>query len=91
MKLYLFKRAADGTWIFGENTDCEHPSGVCRIVPSTDRTTVSIIYIAKNESNLNRMDVPFGSIYDEAGEAYESFAALKTGYSGFFNQNNSVV
>lgn len=82
---YLFKRAADSQWIFGQNADCEHPKSVCRVVPSTDRTTVSIIYIAKNEANQNKMDIPVTNFKKEDGGAYADFAALKAGYAGFFS------
>ncbi|MDD4971908.1 MAG: hypothetical protein PHT07_20980 [Paludibacter sp.] len=84
MKLYLFKRASDGAWIFGESTDHEHPAGVCRIAPSTDKTKVSIIYFQKNEANQNKLDIPVTSIYKEDETAYADFAALKAGYAGFF-------
>ena len=83
-KFYLFKRAADGVWIFGANEDCEHPSGVCRVIPSTDRTKVSIIYIHKNEANQSKYDVPIENFLDSTGTPYVNFAALKAGYAGFF-------
>lgn len=80
--LYLFKRAADSQWIFGENSDCECSSGKYRIVPSADRTTVTIYeYGIENYIYYN---VPFGNFKNEAGAAYASFAALKAGYAGFF-------
>lgn len=88
---YLFKRAADGIWIFGENTDCEHLPGTCRVIPSTDRTKVSIIYFQKNEANLNKFNIPFGNILDESGTAYASFAALKAAYKGFFSTNSKSI
>lgn len=83
-QLFLFKRESDGAWIFGLNNDCEHPSGICRVVPSTDRTTISIIYIQKNEANENHMHVPFGNFLDSTGTPYATFNALKTAYNGFF-------
>jgi len=84
MKLYLFKRASDGAWIFGESTDHEHPAGTCRIAPSTDKSKVSIIYFQKSEANQNKFDIPVTSFYDESDTAYADFAALKAGYNGFF-------
>ena len=89
--LYLLKRAADNQWIFGQNADCEHPHGVCRVVPSTDRTTVDIIYIHKNESNQNKYNIPFGNFYKESGDAYASFAELRTAYNGFFSDPSSGI
>lgn len=91
MKLYLFKRAADGIWIYGSSANCEHPSGVCRITPSTDNTTISIIYMVKNEANQNQFNIPFGSFYNEANSAYASFAALKVGYGGFAGSGGSFA
>ena len=85
--LYLFKRAADNQWIFGQNADCEHPSGACRIVPSTDRSKVDIIYIAKNEANQNLFNVPVGNFKKEDNSAYANFAELKAGYAGFFQNS----
>ena len=84
-KLYLFKRAADSQWIFGANADCEHPKSVCRVIPSTDRTKVTIIYIHKNEANQNIFDKPVTDFMDKDGVAYADFAALKAGYAGFFS------
>lgn len=81
---YLFKRAADGVWIFGNNVDCEHQAGVCKPVPSTDRTKVSIIYFQKNDATPNIYDIPVVNFLDEAGVAYADFAALKAAYAGFF-------
>lgn len=83
MKLYLFKRAVDGIWIYGSNANCEHPTGVCRIIPSTDGATISIVYMARNDANQSQFNIPFGNIYNENGDAYVNFAALKAGYSGF--------
>lgn len=83
-KIYLFKRAADGVWIYGPNADCEHPSGACRIIPNTARDKVSIIYLAKSDGKFDRNDVPVTSFYKEDGNAYADFAALKAGYAGFF-------
>lgn len=80
--LYLFKRAADRQWIFGENSDCECSSGKYRIVPSSDRTTVTI-YEYGIESYIY-YNVPFGNFKDENGVAYASFALLKAAYNGFF-------
>jgi len=91
MKLYLFKRAADGAWIFGESTDHEHPSGVCRIAPNTDRTMVGIFYLQKNEATQNRYDIPVTSIYKENDTAYADFAALKAGFAGFFAGEGSGI
>jgi len=81
---YLFKRAADGVWIFGNNADCEHQAGICKPVPSTDRTTISIIYFQKNDATPSIYDVPVENFLDEAGVAYADFAALKAAYAGFF-------
>lgn len=83
-KIYLFKRSADNAWVFGQNADCEHPKGMCKVVPSTDRTKISIIYFQKNEANPNIFDKPVTEFFNEAGNAYADFAALKTGYAGFF-------
>ena len=88
---YLFKRAADGVWIFGANSDCEHPAGLCRVVPNTARTKVSIIYFDNNQANQNLTDIPFGHFLDENGDPYASFAALKAGYAGFFFRVSSAV
>lgn len=82
--LYLFKRAIDGQWIFGNNDECEHNPGMCRVIPSTDKTKVSIIYFQKNEAIQNIYDKPITEFLDENGDAYADFAALKAGYAGFF-------
>lgn len=84
-KLYLFKRAADNVWVFGQNADCEHPKGMCKVVPSTDKTTVTIIYFQKNEANPSIYNMPVTSFLKEDGNAYADFAALKAGYAGFFS------
>lgn len=81
---YLFKRAVDGVWIFGKNVDCEHQAGICRPAPSTDRTSLSIIYFQKNEANPSIYDVPVTNFLDESGATYANFAALKAAYAGFF-------
>jgi len=88
---YLFKRAADGVWIFGNNADCEHQAGTCKPVPSTDRTKVSIIYFQKNDATPNIYDIPVENFLDEAGVAYADFAALKAGCYGFFFGEDSGI
>lgn len=80
---YLFKRA-DGVWIFGQNADCEHRAGICKPVPSTDRTNVSIIYFQDNDATPNIYDIPVINLLDKDGVPYADFAALKAGYAGFF-------
>lgn len=91
MKLYLFKRAADSKWIFGSNIDCLHDSGICRPVPSTDRSKLTIIYNEKNEANPNIYDHPVVNFLNEAGVAYADFAALKAGCYGFFMGEDSGI
>lgn len=88
---YLFKRAADSIWIFGANSDCEHPAGLCRVIPNTARTKVSVLYFDNNPSTQNIYDIPFGNFLDESGNAYASFAALKAGYAGFFFKVGGVA
>lgn len=84
MKLYLFKRAADSKWIFGQNIDCLHDSGICRPVPSTDRSKITIIYNEKNEANPNIYDHPVTDFLKEDGLAYANFAELSGVYVDFF-------
>lgn len=91
-KLYLFKRASDSAWVFGPNADCEHPAGMCKVVPSTDKTTVSIIYLQKNEANQSIYNIPVTSFFKEDDSAYADFAALKAGYTGFFiGQSDGII
>jgi len=90
-KLYLFKRASDGKWIFGHNTNCEHPSGICRVIPSTNESTITIIYNVKREGDYDKYNIPFGDFYKEDGNVYASFAELKAGYSGFFSDPSSGI
>lgn len=83
-KIYLFKRAADGVWIFGPNVDCEHPAGVCLARPNSVKDKVTIIYVGRPYSNLDIDKKPVTDFLDEAGNAYADFEALKAGYAGFF-------
>lgn len=79
--LYLFNRASDGQWIFGENSDCEVAAGQFRLVPSADRTTVDVYQYKINRCLYYR--IPVTNFKDENENLYETFNDLKTAYIGF--------
>ncbi|MCE5332679.1 MAG: hypothetical protein LLF95_11155 [Bacteroidales bacterium] len=83
-KLYLFKRTSDGKWVFGQNIDCLHEPGICKPVPSTDRTKLTIIYFQRNNSNQDIFDHPVTDFLKENGTAYSDFTELSGAYSDFF-------
>jgi len=84
MKLYLFKRAADDKWVFGQNIDCLHEPGICKPIPSTNRETITIIYFQRNNANPDIFNQPVTDFLKENGDAYADFAELSDAYADFF-------
>ena len=84
MKLYLFKRAADDKWVFGQNIDCLHEPGICKPIPSTNRETITIIYFQRNNANPDIFNQPVTDFLKENGDAYADFADLSDAYADFF-------
>lgn len=79
--MYLFKRASDGQWVFGENIHCEIPAGFLSVEPSAD---LKEIMIRNSDGSVRLNPTLVTSFLKENGDAYSDFAALKAGYAGFF-------
>ena len=87
-KKYLFKRASDGFWIFGDTIDSVCNSSTFRV--DFEVETNNILIFPSN--SINPIDCMEGSYYDfikENGSTYTSLSEFKTNTKGFFTSIES--
>ena len=88
MAMYLFKRAADGIWIFGDTKNDECPSGVFRLNANANGSSISIISVFVSDYKPVKYKASTFFLKED-DSAYASFAAFVAGAAGFFQNGES--
>ncbi len=82
--MYLFKRIADGVWIFGSTAKSICPAGAYRLETSPNNEGVTIHAVFNRDISLN-YGFKFSDYKKENGEAYSSIAEFEAGTTEFFS------
>lgn len=81
---YLFKRAADGKWIFGQSLTSICKAGLYRIEPLANGINFVIYAVYNRDVSVKYTDT-FSNYKKENGNAYASMAEFEAATAGFFD------
>lgn len=90
MKKFLFKRAADGKWIFGNKTTSICKAGLYRIDPLNDGETFALYAVYNRDISLNFPN-RFDDYKKENGTTYASLAEFLTATADFFDPGGVAI
>lgn len=89
-KKYLFKRAADSKWVFGQAVNSFCKAGLYRIDVLPNSSNIVMYAIYNRDISLNYPDT-FSNFKKENGEAYASMAEFLTATADFFDPGGGAI
>lgn len=90
MKKFLFKRAADGKWIFGNKTTSICKAGLYRIDPMADGESFALYAVYNRDISLNYPN-RFDEYKKENGSVYASMSDFLTATADFFDPGGVAI